>query len=76
MGTIITATMKIKTRADARREIEDAIQEDGMYTHNIISCVLRMVATRWGYKDCNKLIDRYELTKRYGIHKRREEADL
>ena len=64
--------MKIRTRAEARAEIEEAIESSSLYASHVISCVLRMVATRWGYRDANKLIEDYDLTKKYGIHKRRE----
>ncbi len=66
--------MNIKTRQDAREEIEQAIEDRGPYSHNIISCVLRLIASRWGYKETNDFIDEYDLTRRFGIAKRKEEA--
>lgn len=64
--------MKIETRAHARIEILEAILTNGPYTHNIISCVLRLVASRFGYRDANRLIADFNLTKLYGIQKRQE----
>lgn len=60
--------MIIKTRADARREIEEALAGYGPYTHNLISCVLKIVAKRWGFRDSNKLVSQYRLES-LGIQK-------
>lgn len=64
--------MKIETRAQARSEILEAITCHGPYSRNLISHALRLVATRFGYRTANRLIEDFDLTKRYGIHKRQE----
>lgn len=66
-------TMNLKTKADARREIEEALADGGSYTILIVSHVLKTVGLRWGYKAANGLIAQYHLKERYGLHKRRED---
>ena len=53
----------------AERAIEEAIGQDGQYSHNICSSALRAVAIKINYKEANKLVDAYQLEKLYGIPK-------
>ena len=54
---------------DARKNIEHALRQDGSFTHNMLGVILSSVAKTNGDIEANKLIDEYDLTKRYGIHK-------
>lgn len=54
---------------DAKKEIEDAIDQNGNYTHNIISSVLGIVAEDHGHDTANDLIDEFCLEEIYGIQK-------
>lgn len=71
----ITSSAKVMTKNKkvdqnvkrvAREKIQNAMNQNGQYTHNIISLVLS------GLKDkvmANQLIDEMELTRLYNIHK-------
>jgi len=66
--------MKAKTALDrailkARDSIENAMDQNGPYTHNIISLSLRSLAEKGGNKAANDLVDEYELDQEYGIQK-------
>lgn len=55
----------------ARDRIKRALIQDGDYTHNLIGLVLTMLAQELGNNGiANQLIDDYNLSDRYGIHKR------
>lgn len=53
----------------ARMTIEDAIETDGPYSHNICSLALSNVQEKLGTKYANRLVDEHGLTLRYGIKK-------
>lgn len=52
----------------ARVSIAKAMLQNGEYTHNIISCVLRSVAATYSDRVANELIEQFNLTQFYGIH--------
>jgi len=52
-----------------RTHIDRAIDQNGQYTHNIISINLRQCAAIWGFESANALIDEYCLDDIYGIQK-------
>jgi hypothetical protein len=59
----------MKTIEEHKANIQHAIRQRGQYTHNIISMVLRQVATEFGYAEANKLVDEFKLTRRFSIPK-------
>lgn len=55
----------------ARDRIKRALTQNGQYTPNLIGLVLTMLAQELDNNEiANKLIDDYNLSARYGIHKR------
>lgn len=52
-----------------RQQIVKAIEQDGPYSHNIVSSVLRSVSNEFGANVANGLIDEYELDEVFGIQK-------
>lgn len=60
--------------AEAKIEIAKTIRRGGPFSHNIVGCVLRMVAKDFGYAQANALVDEFKLTKRYGIPKVNEQG--
>jgi hypothetical protein len=63
-------TRKAKSANDYFIEIEDLVGEDqGPYTHNLISSILRCVAEKWGNEKANEMVDYFGLTELYGIHR-------
>ena len=57
------------TLEKAREQIEQEMDQHGQFTHNIIGIVLRQVSTEFGIGQANELIDEYDITDAYGIHK-------
>ena len=57
------------TIEDAKRQIVKAIRQNGTFSHNICSLVLRSVADVHGRKAANDLIDEFDLTDLYDIEK-------
>jgi hypothetical protein len=47
---------------DYYASIEEALDENGPYSHNIISLCLRGIANTYGKNEANKTIDRFALT--------------
>ena len=60
----------------AREDIEEAIRRDGEYSHNVISCVLRIVANEYGYDVANSLVGEFELEELYGIYPHKGQDDM
>lgn len=56
---------------EREQDLQDLIDPDNRsnYTHNRISMLLRSVAAKCGNAVANKMVDEYNLTKEYGIHK-------
>lgn len=63
---------RTKGKDEIRDQIEEAIEEDGQYTHNIISCNLRIAEENYGRKFANSLIDDLDLKALFGIEKEKE----
>lgn len=57
--------MRVK---EARESIQRAIDTEGQFSHNIISSVLRSVASRHGTRTANALVRDFALTALYGIN--------
>ncbi|MBI2069480.1 MAG: hypothetical protein HYT79_02680 [Elusimicrobia bacterium] len=53
----------------ARKKIEQAIKQDGPYSHNVCSMALLAVAQADGKEAANKLIEEYCLDRLYRIQK-------
>lgn len=53
----------------AARKIEEAIAQNGAYSHNIIGLVLSQLAAEVDYAAANQLVDEFYLTALYGIYK-------
>lgn len=51
----------------ARHTIQDAIDSEGPYSHNIIGLTLSRIAAEQGYAVANRLVEEYDLEARYGI---------
>lgn len=51
----------------ARERIENAMEQNGQYTHNIISFTLRDLATKFGYKYADELVNELNLDDLYEI---------
>lgn len=60
---------QIKILHEARQHIEKAMEQNGPYSHNIVSLALSQVAREISNEEANGLIDEYELTDLYGIEK-------
>lgn len=60
---------------EARKHIEDAIDTNGTYTHNIISLTLSSVEKTHGIGKANELVDEFNLTEDYGIHRVSKSVD-
>lgn len=58
---------KIKVIGEAKRLIKRAIDQNGPFSHNMISLTLRSVDKDLGTKYANQLIRRFKLTEKYGI---------
>lgn len=56
-----------KVLNDARDKIEKALDQEGKYTHNILTLILRETARKVGYDEANLLIAEYDLKDLYGI---------
>jgi hypothetical protein len=61
------------TRAKARESVEDYIKQNGTYTHNLISMVLRQVAKRYGVEEANKIVREYSLFEKFHISEKSTE---
>jgi len=62
------------TPEDARFEelaerLDHATHAHGLYTHNRVSAILRIVMAEFGTAAANTLVDELNLTKRFGIRK-------
>lgn len=57
-------------------EIESIVEgnPEGSYSHNIVSIILRQIATEFGTKKANAVIDELGLTRLFGISKVQEVA--
>jgi hypothetical protein len=55
--------------AKARKDIEELIEAPGPYGHNIVSLILRSIATELGYDKANKIVEELELDKIFSIPK-------
>lgn len=53
---------------EARARIEKALNQNGQYTHNMLSIALRTLADKVGCCVANQLISEYELDYLYDIH--------
>ena len=53
--------------ADIKTDIEYLLDDEGQYTHNIISAKLRTVAEKFGRGAANDLITEFSLDTRFGI---------
>lgn len=53
----------------AREEIEALSINPGEYGHNIVSCILRIIAKEYGYEASNKLVEELELGEIFSIPK-------
>jgi len=53
----------------ARAKIENALENRGDFTHNIVGMILKDVAKTHGFPVANKLIDDLDLHKEFGIRK-------
>lgn len=51
------------------KDIREAVNKNGPYSHNLISATLRLIAKEKGTKSANALVDKYRLTEIYGIEK-------
>lgn len=60
------------TIKQARKDIREAIRQRGQYSHNICSCVLRQVDEEHGREKANDLVDQFDLTGLFGIHKKED----
>ena len=60
--------MKKRELEEFRRKIEKAIGQNGSFTHNIISMVLRSASQELGKEAANSLVREYRLAKLYGIN--------
>ena len=49
--------------------IAEAIDKNSPFAHNIISCALRNLYTEVSNTEANKLVDKFKLTRLFGIHK-------
>lgn len=58
-----------KEWAEMRVEMEDLldVENQGQYTHNMISCQLKIAATKFGMVVADQLIQEFRLTELYGI---------
>ena len=63
---------RIQSLEDCRDAINQAIEENGQFSHNICSCVLRIAADKFGTAQANALIDEFALDEVYSIHKQEE----
>lgn len=50
-------------------QIEDAIDQGGDFSHNIVSIFLRQIDKEFGTKKANAVIDELNLTELFGIRK-------
>lgn len=56
--------VKMSKKADIKKwadRIQEAIDTDGPYSHNIISMALGAVAKAYGKEEANKLIEKFDL---------------
>ena len=60
-----------KEITEAEKKITKSLLQDGPYTHNIISLVLRDLSQKVSLKAANKIVDSFGLSA-YGIHKVKE----
>lgn len=51
----------------ANMKIQHHINDEGPYSHNIVSCILRGVEKDWGTELANKLISANNLEQFFGI---------
>ena len=66
--------IEVKDVGSARLKVLYAVRSRGEYTHNIISCSLRIIAEKLGRKVANQMIDEFKLTKKFGIQKEDDDA--
>lgn len=67
--------MKVKINNEtqkARSHIERAIEQNGPYSHNMISITLAFLADKCGKKYANELVDEFDLKELYGIERETE----
>jgi len=57
----------------ARTRIQNAIDQDGQFTHNMISISLREVSNKFGYRYANELVREFDLAELYEINEIEEE---
>lgn len=57
------------TLAQARKDIQEAIDSQGSFRHNWVSSILRCVHNELGQAAANALIDEFDLTSEFGIRK-------
>lgn len=55
------------TLEDLEGDIAEAIELNNVYSHNVCSCALRVVAEKYGIHTANDLVRNYDLTRLYGI---------
>jgi hypothetical protein len=56
----------------ARARIEEAMEQDGPFTHNLIGFTLSSLAQKVGVKYANELVREFDLTEIYGIEEVQE----
>lgn len=54
---------------ELKKSISDTIERRGPYTHNTIGIYLMVVEKDYGISTANKIIDEFDLTKKFGIRK-------
>lgn len=64
--------MKYETTEQAKTEIQLTMAKGGQFVHNIVSSILRQVATDFGVNKANGIVDSLKLTKKLGIQKVKE----
>ena len=61
-----------KTLEEAREKIEEHVEGPGLYSHNMVSIILRKVDTDYGRDEVNTLVREFALYDNFGISEVRE----
>jgi len=60
-------TIAFASQDAAREKIQNLLEEPHQHTHNIISIVLRNLASSYGYRYSDEIVDELNLYEIYGI---------
>jgi len=63
-----------RTLEEAREKIEEALLQNGSFTHNLVGLILSGVAKEHGYEAANNLVDEFALDDLLGIKKVEKKA--